>query len=386
MKKYTKLFAFSLFSIAFLSVYCISQVVAKPGNIDLVFTTFEGDDTYLEPLVLTGFASSNPNETDPRFTYKDGQFSYQKQQSLLKNIDRVNNPRIDSLRENYRSFVRGKSPFSYYNETEDLVIYTNTNYETYWQSNDYSIEVSILNKNDESVSEHTLKLPEDESNIFTLESVSINYPNIYYLINRSEELKLYSTNLTDNNPTLTLEQNFTDQLGPNTTSYSMFNSNDANDIFLELGTLVATGSYSSYETQLSHLYNYDTGDILEIDTIQNEDTLNTVFNEDDIYLYGETEDYFTLQQVTFEGGGSKDTIEFEKQRLPQRKNSEEDDLYYDTIGIRDGILYTSISDYQENLSRQGIQVNDIQTGELLYFGMIEPNDVDVWSSNYYLTD
>lgn len=386
MKKYTKLFSFFIFSIVFLSIYCISKVAAQPSKVDLVFTTFEGEETYLEPLVLTGFASSNPSETDPRFTYKDGQFSYQKQQSLFENIDRVDNPRIDSLRENYRSFVRGKNPFNHYSETEDLVVYTNTNYETYWQSNDYSIEISVLDKSDESVSDYTLKFPEDESKLFTLESVNISYPNVYYTITSSEELKLYSTNLTDNNPTLTLEQNFTDQLGPNTTSYSMFNTNEANDTSLELGTLVATGSYSSYEAQLSHLYSYDTGDILEIDAIQNEDTVNTVYNEDDIYLYGETEDHFTLQQVDFEGGNSENTVEFEKQRLPQRETSEADELYYSTIGIKDGALYTSISDYQEDLSRQGLQVNDIQTGELLYFGMIEPNDVDVWSSNYYLTD
>ncbi|WP_208560701.1 hypothetical protein [Marinilactibacillus kalidii] len=395
MKKYSKLLTFLTLSIIVLGFHGISMAFAESENRVLEFKTLEGDDVYLDDLIIRGFATGSTEIFDPSFSYRDRTFTYAKDQSLFKRLDEVEDPQINRIRERYRSFVRGKSSRGYFKETDDVIVYANSSNAVFPSYKDQTLDISVLNKADDSISDYTLELPIEESQVASLENVYINYPNVYFTVHSSMTLSVFSTNLNDATPSLSLEENLTDSIGTNIgLTYSYMYAESPNQRFLTIGKLENADTdldssdmvFNSSDIKPSHIYDYQTGKIIDLDLSTNDSLFIDVIVEDDLlFLMSEFEKTFTLQEIDTDGGLSEPT-EITKETLPTLDNPSINNSDFSVIGIKDGRLYSRISAYPHGSTNSAIQVNDLESGELLYFGMIVPESLDVWVSTIYLND
>lgn len=366
MTRYSKLIGFIFFAIITLGTYGITQVIAESNRPKAETTTIEGDDSYLTPIHFKGsiygnsFLSSSYLSSSS-FEFIDNHFIFPENQSLSEKLDDGYNATYNRLMSEHRSFLRGKSPYGTYAETDDQVIYVSMKRDMDFSDHrNNSTVVSVLNKATEEETAYTLSPPEELGDIVILEDTYVSYPDIYFTFSAADQLSVYSLSLEERTPAFTKIRELYQELGTDITSYQGYDSSI--DIrYLELYD--ATQNNSVMTT--SHLYDYESNQITSIPSSVDLVEPKVVTDDDQIYML----DVYLENYQIYKVDSVNDTLEplTKMQLVPYEEDDSSDYVQITPYSIVDGALYSVLSTNNQEL----IQVNDIQTGELLYGGSVE---------------
>ena len=145
MRKYWPVLLLAIISILGLSFYYINVVKTTMKNIDFQFETLEGDDKYLNDVILQA-SYSEESKYESYFVKKD---SVEKVKNIFNNYYENNYEMLQLLKE-HKNFFRAKqfTGRNYYNDDASLVyVSTNDDY-NYENPNNVLYQIELLNKQD----------------------------------------------------------------------------------------------------------------------------------------------------------------------------------------------------------------------------------------------
>lgn len=189
MKKYWKLMALGIFSVATVGFLYIATAVSGEDAPDYTIETRSGDAAYIEKLVLSG--ESSPEYAQywaPIEISLDGTKG-KKDYSLKEQLDSVTmmDPYTQKMYREHSDFLRNKTWGSgSYFEDEKEIVYADLYIENYTRFDGF--EIAVLNKETNDQKEYTVALPEYDryENLHVNEIQKIN-----------NELVLFTTNYID---------------------------------------------------------------------------------------------------------------------------------------------------------------------------------------------
>ncbi|GAA0489241.1 hypothetical protein GCM10008986_13820 [Salinibacillus aidingensis] len=165
MKKYWKFTAIIAVIVLSIGTFYVNSAISADQNPEFVIKKESGDTKELEPLVLEGSyqgaSSGNYVSRDLKITRQGTEY---RNPSFLNRLIGSPMPVIESLQEQYRGFMRGKSPSeNLFFENDRFLAYANVDYEIGFnsrESKDYTFEIDILNKKEDSTDSFTMKVPD----------------------------------------------------------------------------------------------------------------------------------------------------------------------------------------------------------------------------------
>ncbi|SFK18815.1 hypothetical protein SAMN04488569_101438 [Marinilactibacillus piezotolerans] len=385
MSKYLKLIAFLSFTVVTMSVYSIMQAMAQSVE-PLELITLEGDETYADDLYLAGYVNSDVNTLNPGFTYGHGKFNYVADLSFFNQLDHSLNPLVNELTNEYRSFLRGKSPYATFKESETQIVYTGTAADVYWSGElDNQLIISVLDKLTSEETSYTLSLPEDSENSSYLDvrDTYIQYPNMYFTIGsynvatESNEFNIYAVNLEAAEPQLELIRSIDPQL--NEVNGGDYEQQNLDSRYLELTSVdyETTGQPVSGEL---YIYDYIEDKMLNIPDLETLNSPRILSSAAGLFILNPTEQKYEAYQADT----ATDPVSLSK--VSEISSSGSNSQLIPSF-ISNGLLYSYEESYTDITSQIGnytinIQINDLNTGEVVYRGeFVSPdeqnNDVHV---------
>lgn len=186
MKKYWKSIAVISGIILSIGTFYVNSAISAEHYPELTVQTVNGDAEEMEPLILEGAymtpSSANYLGTDLKITAQGSSYN---SPSLLDRVTGYYPTVIKELKDEYRSFMRGKHlAANQYFEDNQFLAYANVEHKfsSLGPSSKFSFEISVLNKSDGKVNSFTLEVPVEEGldHIF-LEDVQLVEDKIYLI-------------------------------------------------------------------------------------------------------------------------------------------------------------------------------------------------------------
>lgn len=370
MSKYAKLIGITLFTIISFCIYGIAKTSAETTT-NLKIETTEGDDTYADSFNLSGYIYGESNTLLPTFHYTDGAFELKDESSFFEILDASIYLTADQLMEEHKSFMRGKSPYAQFKVEDEKVVYAASDTDQYWQETSTNqLNVSLLDKANDEISDYTFSLPEDSSGT-SLESVRnfyVQYPMVYFTLltaesNNSSLYKIYSADLSKETPELQLVREIDSKLSTLDSLYSSL-SESANNHYLGLAEI----NYNEYEMSVDSftIYDYETDTLLETQSLEGIEQPNLLSDGENLYITSPSENGLTVYQVDTSAEPAALSPIFE---LPASENGPILPAF-----ISNNLLYSYEEHYDSVALNYSIQINDLNTGDLLYKGEILGED------------
>lgn len=369
MSKYKKLIGFICFISITLGGFAFYNTFAKSSNPKVEFKNIQGDSEFLSSIKIDGTLYSANHYLSSSFSFIDNDFVYPKDENFIDKLDKGYNITYNNALDNYRGFLRGKSPYQTFKETDEHIVYTSMARDIYlsdYENN--SILISVLEKDTEEASDHRLSAPKDLSGHVSLEHTYINYPNMYVALRDMNHLNVYSLNLEQENLLFNKVNNLYQESNSNLIVYPRY-SNTIGESYLEL--YEETG-----ESDIIYLYNFETDNLTLVPTSDEVENPVVVTEETNIYVVDSSLNNYELYEVDIENDKLNLITSLQSIDL---EDSESGELSFASPSfIIDGKLYSEINTPNKAL----IQINDIKTGELLYGGALETNDSGLSASIY----
>lgn len=165
MKKYWKVTATLIITVLSFGIFYINIAMSAEHFPELVIQTKTGDNEEIRDIVLEGSYTdtSSNNYLSSRFKLTADGSEYNNR-SFLSEIIGQPDTRIKELQEEYRSFMRGKIPSeTFFTENSEFLAYARADYKIdSLRSSDFTFEVSVLNKSNNSTNSFTIQVPVSE--------------------------------------------------------------------------------------------------------------------------------------------------------------------------------------------------------------------------------
>lgn len=384
MSKYVKLLGTFIFALVPLGIYGISQASAHP-DLDLEMVTIEGDSSYAGSFNAAGYVHSDFPSFDPSFTYQNGSFTAAGNLSFLKSIDFSSNLIVNNLLVNHKSFLRGKPLYGNFEELEDHIIYIGTEEDLYWSgSSDNHLQVSVLTKTTNEEKDYEFSLPIDMSNSGYTDLVHtyIQYPKVYFTIsthipsNDTNQLEIFSVDLESSDPTLELVREI-DQLY-NTVAQEYY-GDEANSNSRYLGLYSA--AYSEIQAPVidgTAIYDYATDRVTEMTSIE-ADSSSFLTNGENLYITTTSETGVIISKI--------DTTESPvKVSEPTKITPSSKGGVLSPTFISNDLIYSYEEVYTAESNKAHVQINNLNTGELVYLGELSTGNDQTDDTSFYFTE
>ncbi|UTR12745.1 hypothetical protein MM300_10920 [Evansella sp. LMS18] len=165
MKKYWKVTATLIITVLSFGIFYMNIAMSAEHLPELVIQTKTGDKEEIRDIVLEGSYTdiSSNNYLSSRFKLTAEGSEYNNR-SFLSEIIGQPATRIKELQEEYRSFMRGKIPSeTFFTENSEFLAYARADYKIdSLRSSDFTFEVSVLNKSNNSTNSFTTQVPVSE--------------------------------------------------------------------------------------------------------------------------------------------------------------------------------------------------------------------------------
>ncbi|QHS24379.1 hypothetical protein GWK91_16500 [Virgibacillus sp. MSP4-1] len=164
MKKYWKFTAIIAVIVLSIGTFYVNSAISADQNPEFVIKKESGDTKELEPLVLEGsYQGASSGKYISRGLELTGQGTEYRNPSFLNRLIGSPAPVIERLQEQYRGFMRGKSPSEHlFFENDRFLAYANVDYEIGFNSRetkDHTFEIDILNKKEDSIDSFAIIVP-----------------------------------------------------------------------------------------------------------------------------------------------------------------------------------------------------------------------------------
>lgn len=365
----------------------------------IVLEVKEGDPSTVSSLVvellLTDDSSSNfvdyrgeeaPAETNPLSWYQK--------------FDGTGHAHLDTYVAEYRSFMRGKATDpTLFAETEENLLYVGQPSDVHWQYfNDHEFSLSLLDK--ETKEESTYSFYASNQDIptgvsFDIQRVIPQLPYIHVLVdgfyedprgsNMEVDLFLFTINLDEldeeQSEELPLEQTFANKTN---SPPSIQIASDPKESYPYL-VLRSIEMDETDDAELSpgdyYLYHIETAEWIEMN-LHEELTYAHVFIEDDtFYVLDRVENQFNVYEYSVDTNELSPLSTFSVDSLAMGasdSNHYSNFVFAENILVKDdkALLYETGYELDEEspLTTLPLQVNDLNTGELLFKGDLIPNE------------
>lgn len=352
-----------------------------PSNPELKVVTTAGNAEELKAIEFYGYVSSTEGYGEnSSFLFKNNKPYYADDQPLRESLDSpIHLLSIHDLINDYRSFMRGKVPsVDRFISTDEWLIYTAMADEVHWKNNSRDeLTIAWLNKETGEEQEFSVSLDNKES-YYELYATQLNYPELSIMLtahhdNDKMEHLIYSVDLNNPEPELTLKLDFTDFIQED--EYILVgNMVDKTSRFIPFQTnkYVEDSEFGDISKMMNYfVYDGNQNKVLEVPLFEADTYLLT--DRDTIYVAEETDnqlDFYELNPETEE-------LEAIGEIQLEFSNLGEDDLfYYDhafsrNIAVLDGKLYTFKHQDINGSFLPVFQIVDLESQETLFFGKID---------------
>lgn len=395
MKKYWKILFIPLFICLVLGFVWTEGLLSssKSAANNMRIIAEEGDATYVDSLAIYGgLEGLTTGEWEP-FEFMGESFQESIQMNPIQQLDAFysGSNKLNRYLVDYRSFLRGKYPEeNNFAETEEAIYYAGFNSDVA-PSDFYSQELrlSVLNKETKEEENYSINASDLFSGWANIQAVIPKSSDLYivaevydYSENQRNDgeatLQIYSLNLETiaSESSLTLVYDFESVLSSNSTVQLVPTSKESS--FIVVRTLHV--NHSNYDEQYTqgnyYLFNFETKEVYPVNI---EDSFNYPYaltEQENVYIIDEQEELFDIYSYNpiNEELVSLSTIEKE---ITETKVTPEDNfnysLYDEHIFLEEGrFIFIEQPTWEANAKSVQIQINAVDSGELLFKGSFEP--------------
>jgi hypothetical protein len=372
---------------------------------NLILTTDEGDASLVDPLVIEGFLSDPFNTT--YISYKTQETTIETNRlPWYQHFDSTGDPKLDRYLVDYRSFMRGKAlSSSFYAESEEHLIYLAQPSDVYWNVfNDRELHLSLLNKDTQEIMNYQFFIPSGdipEETTFGVQRIIPQGSDLYVLVegyflhpSRSNggDMDLYLFHIELENiqdqQELNYQYAFAHASGE---PYSIQLAEDPMDTY----PYVVLRTIHSEETEYGDfelfpgdyfIYHLDTQEWIEMGTHETLNYAHILHEDGNFYVLDDRGESFEVYAYDVENNTIAPLSTIDKSN-PQMGSSASN-YYVDTdfsehmfLNNEQVILYDyTFAEDNYSIVNIPIQVNDINSGELLYSGKIELEEESTYTS------
>ncbi|OLS35429.1 hypothetical protein [Bacillus sp. MRMR6] len=399
MKKYWKLTSIIVVIVLSIGTFYVTSALSAEPYPEFVIQAQSGDAKEIESLVLEGayaadttagsYIGTNVKISEEGSTYASNSF--------LDQVIGQPPTLIKELREEYRSFMRGKNSYipSFF-ENEQFIAYAADNYQHGSLSTRFFLDLSVLNKEDASINTFTIEIPdgkeldyffvedvqmiEDELYVITKNAVRMLKDHLYYeehiytidvanqkissdeaIIQVSEEQKDIRSNvhLVPTNPTQAMEQL----------------------IFIKTDWRFTEDEESRQEKLISQeVYSYD----LHTKETTKIDVPGLQLDENRLYYFDGSTIYFMSVAGEDLAVTPYSLVDHQVGQLFRVQLSGKEGLMHGrTTLVKDGKLYV-VSPQMTSTMDSEVVVADVKTGETLFKGQLALKDPSEKKKNFEL--
>ncbi|MGE8079099.1 hypothetical protein [Peribacillus loiseleuriae] len=128
MKRYISSILLVCMSIIIIGVYYGKMTVNANNFPEYVIKTLEGNETEMKDVTLSGYVEKDGISNGVKIT--TNKTLYLSQQSYLQRMTGYNDPKIEKLKKEHRSFMRGKNNIYSFYQDADFIAYAATEYKS----------------------------------------------------------------------------------------------------------------------------------------------------------------------------------------------------------------------------------------------------------------
>ncbi|WP_077324265.1 hypothetical protein [Virgibacillus siamensis] len=203
MKRYWKLIAIVTIIVLTIGTFYVKSALSAGSYTEIVFKKEKGNDEVVEPLILHG--NYYANKIGHEFEMTAEKTTFKRERSFLERISNMYRPEMKQLKDEYRSFMRGKKgSVSNYLNSEEVLAYVNIINQSIRETpSEMEFEVDILKKEPDKTVSFSLPVPNRAlyANAHVLDVqmidgdlkvVTSNYPKVSGENLTGEEFHVYS--------------------------------------------------------------------------------------------------------------------------------------------------------------------------------------------------
>ena len=361
MKKYWKFIVMSVVIVLTISTYYIQSAIANK-NVDYKIEKVSGNEAEIENLVIEASISKNNYTWKNYALTKDGISEYG--DSMVINAFPSISLSLKNQLAEYRSFARGKNPYSHFIIDDHRIIYINAeNYTTKeWKNRPVSIEVELFDKRAEKTQKFELT-----SQLTTIYQWS-NIHSIYYaageiklimdLYTQNAGSSLYAFTIDEEQQVITNEKLLA--INDNDSYFRSYNDVTGNDRYYLYNVQKYETNDSSVTTDI-FVYDFQSEKTEKI-VLPNEVSSNmyyTFINNEKLYIFNVLETGIKGYQYDIESKKWLETVS-----LPLPSSTE-----IQTIRVIENKLYSIHDDNNQYV----LLIHDLETTDVLFEGKITRN-------------
>lgn len=390
MKRYWKTLVIVLAVLLSIGSFYIRNAVSASSLPQFTFAKESGDEREITPIVLEGsFDRSGHFGSAESFHISNNKIQYSSEQSFIEQITNEYGYGIRDLQEKYSSFMRGKrGPASFY-EDKDFLAYAAIKEEGSSEKKDYSLNISLLDKEKEDWTQFAIEIPLKKSISFMNEvDVQLIGGTLKVVTDQEfhtnsdfqqKEVHVYSIDLSSKKimaDDLIFKSEKVDSGFIDYEKLTETNIRNSNQYVVYEKSYLEEGTDSQEDKTLDKsrseliVYNLETGKQKMIQTIVNDPDYTgyqSFYDDSSIYIVNRKDDRLEIETNNIKNKQLTNTFEFP---ILSSENGEDTKL----IIKKDRIyLYSADESYPRQTQQpQGLLiVADLMTGKKLYKGELK---------------